>query len=149
MNPHLGAVAALLHAAVPGLHVYVTEAERPDYDPSDWGATWDSTQKQAWTLPERYVVLQAPTPRKRALTITGVRSRISDYWTVTTAADSRWKFDWLASRVMDALDGAQPEVEDYAAHVELVANVINAVDKDVDPHMHYSADTYRYRATPA
>jgi len=148
VNPHLAAVAALLHAAVPGLHVYVTEAERPDYDPTDWTATWTSAQKQAWSLPERWVVIAAPTPRKRDESLADARTDINDLWRVTVAANSLWKFDWLAERVSAAIDPGTPDVDGYSAHIELVANVIVDTDTDVTPHLFWSADTYRYEATP-
>lgn len=149
MNPHLAGVAALLHAEVPGLHVYVTEAERPDYDPTAWDEEWTGAQKQAWTLPDRYVVIAAPVPFERSHALSGGRRDIHDYWTVTTAANSRWKFDWIASRVRAALHPGAPEVEGFEAFIELSNAVVVGVDKDVDPHMHYCADSYVYDATPA
>jgi len=149
VNEHLAAIAALIQAAISGIHVYDTEVEQPEYDPSDWAASWSAAQRAAWTIPERYVIVTAPTFKRESLTITADRSSFNDYFQVTACGLSPRQCRWVHERVQAALDGGKPIVAGFNADTHLGPTGITAVDTDVDPHVSYAVDSYRYRATPA
>lgn len=149
MRAHLAGIAALLPA---GLHVYKSEAERPDYDPADWSAAWSDAQRQAWTLPKRYVILTAPTFMSEPIAIDGAKTSIHDYFQATAVGITDDQCRWVQEKVEAALNpmgGGRPVVEGFATWTKRTAAGISAVDRDVTPHVVYSVDTYRYRATPA
>ncbi|MFW7414757.1 hypothetical protein [Demequina sp. SO4-18] len=148
MRDHLAAIAALIPA---GIHVYMTEADRPDYDPADWSAEWTAEQREAWTLPDRYVILSAPTMPETSMTINGTRRHISSYVQVKAVGTSDRQSRWVHEQVRTALDpvgGARPVVEGYTTHLHLGPTGIHTVDRDVTPHRFWASDSYRYSANP-
>lgn len=146
MRTHLAAIAALIPD---GIDVYATEAERPDYNPADWSAAWSSVQRAAWVLPERYVVLAAPTFMTDPLTIDGTRAHVDDYFQVTAVGVTDGQARWVHEKVRAALNPGTPIVAGFGCRTKLRAAGITAADRDVTPHRIYAVDTYRYRATPA
>lgn len=145
MRAHLAGIAALIPN---GIHVYDTEAERPDYNPADWSGAWSDAQRAAWTLPDRYVVLAAPTFADDSLTIDGARRVVDDYLQVMAVGISARQVRWVQEAVRSALDPGTPTVAGHRCRIKLRATGIHAVDRDVTPHRHYATDTYRYRAVP-
>jgi hypothetical protein len=148
VRAHIAGIAALIPS---GIDVYKTRAERPDYNPADWSAAWTSTQKAAWTLPDRYVVITAPTFMVRAIDITDARNEVSDYFQVTAVGLSDDQCRWVHEKVRAVLDpkgGGRPSVTGFLAWTRLSATGITAVDTDVDPQRVFAVDTYRYQATP-
>lgn len=149
MRAHVAGIAALIPS---GIDVYKTQANRPDYNPADWSATWSDAQKAAWTLPDRYVIITAPTFMVKAIDITDARSEVSSYFQVTAVGLTDEQCGWVHEKVRAVLDpkgGGRPTVTGYIAWTQLSATGITAVDKDVDPHRVYAVDSYRYQATPA
>jgi len=147
VSDHLGAIAARIQAL--GIEVYDASAERPDYDPRHWSQELTPEQQAAWTLPEFYAILTAPTLRKVAMTVDGARSRVRDYVQVTVAGRSGWQVRHWNGDVHDVLDLSRFVVGDeFQAAMKLSATGIITTDKDVTPHRAYCVDTYRYFATP-
>ena len=145
MWAHLAAIAALAPA---GVHVYDTEAERPDYDPTDWLGAWSAAERAAWVLPDRYVVLSSPSLRRDTDTMSRAVLDIDDYVQVKAVALTARECRHLQGQLQDALDRAHPVVAGFSTDLFLGATGITAVDRDVTPHRVHSADSYRYRATP-
>jgi hypothetical protein len=146
MYAHLAAIAAL---APVGVHVYDTDVERPQYNPADWSGTWTTADKQAWSLPDRYIILTAPSFRERASTLSRVRLDVDDYLQVTAVESTPRGARWLQEAVRVAFDRAKPVLTGFNTDLHFSASGIHAVDRELSPHRYYSVDTYRYKATPA
>lgn len=151
MTTHLQGVAASVSTALPsGLHVYDTEAERPDYDPTDWESdAWDDAAKTAWVLPDMYVVLAAPAFRSSAFTIDGARTSVGGYFQATAVGLTAEQTRLLHTKLRDVLDGGHPMIAGFYASTRMSAEGIVAIDKSIIPHRAFAVDTYRYDATPA
>lgn len=148
MRSHLAGIAALIPD---GIDVYATAAERPDYDPADWSAPWSSAQQAAWELPDRYVVLTAPTMLERSLTIDGLRRGVESYFQATAVGLSDQQARWVHEQIRATLNpagGGRPDVPGYSAWTHLSAEGIHSIDREVKPYRYFAVDTYKYRATP-
>ena len=150
MTSHLQGIAALVSSAFPsGFHVYDTEAEAPDYDPSNWeSAAWDDAKKAAWKLPDSYVVLAAPAFSGHKFTVGGA-TRVSEYFQATAVGLTAEQVRLVHTKLREVLDGGNPHVTNYHATTRLGPTGIAAIDKDIIPHRAFAVDTYRYDAHPA
>lgn len=148
MRAHLAAIAALIPDGIP---VFDTAAERPNYDPSDWTATWSAAQRAAWTLPEpaRWVILSAPTFPKVADTLDDVPRDVRGYVRVTTVDVSARGARWVQEAVRAVLDRGAPVVTGYSANLRHSTADVFAKDEDSPTDLYYAVDSYLYQATPS
>jgi hypothetical protein len=149
---HLQAVAELIQSGfTDGIHVYDTQADKPDYDPANWAGPWSEADKIAWALPARYVVIGAsPTLRQVALSISRGRLDVDDRILIKGCGLSVASCRWVMENVRAVADRGRPSVEDYSTLLTFQeSDELLDIDRDVDPPVAHATDAYRYRATPA
>lgn len=151
MRAHIAGIAALIQTGFPdGIHVYDTQAERPDYNPSDWSGSWSNENKAAWTLPARYIVLGAPTLREVSLSLSRACLDVDDLVYLKGCGTSVTSCRWVMEHMRAVADRGRPEVENYSTHLTLFGTPgMTDVDRDVKPHIAHATDTFHYRATLA
>lgn len=143
---HLAAIAALVPA---GIDRYDTSADRPDYNPTNWASTWNATQKAAWTLPDRYVVLTAPNMRRQALTLDDVPRDVRDYLRVTAVGVTASQARWVQEQIFAAFDRKKVTLTGFGGTLRHSTADVFAKDDSITPFRYYAVDTYKYRATKA
>ncbi len=146
MRTHLSAIAALVPHDIP---VFDTAAERPNYNPLNWTGAWTSAQRAAWELPERYVVLTAPTLRTRAWTLDDVPRDIRDYVRLMIVDPTARGARSAQESIRNTLNRSHPVVAGFSTDLRHSSGDVFARDSEAPNDLYYAVDTYLYHATPA